>query len=405
MKPGIPSRRLVLSIIVLLLVIAAIVGGIAILEHEENDRKSAELEQDAERLSTTLWTSENTLSIGDDTYGFDHRVETFLFVGTDLSGGQQIGNSDLKRHPMADFILLMVLDHTKNSIGYLQIDRNTVTPVSSLNERGKAVGTRNLQICTAHWFGGTQEMAAQNLVKAVRRYLGQLDNIDGYYIISLKDIHVLNQAIGGVDVTLEEDLTDADPAFTKGATVHLTNEQAEHYLQMRKNVSDGTNVARMGRQRNYMSGLFSSVRQKSLEDPQFAVTLWNTLRSIAFTNMNGNDFSRIAQKLVKGESLGIRTVEGETRDGYVLGDDVPHEEFYPDKESLKACLIDLFSLVPVDDSYYGIPEEEEEEPQAASPTDVEGSTQPPASPTDLEAGFQRPGSDNPETIKGGEQTA
>ena len=203
-------------------------------------------------------------------------------------------------------------------------------------------------------------MAADNLLKAVRGYLGDLENIDGYYIINLKDIEQLNNAVGGVDVTIEEDLTDADPAFTKGATLHLTDEQAYHFLQARMNVSDGTNVARMSRQRTYMNSLFASVRQRCLEDSQFAVTLWNALRSSAFTNMNGNDFSRIAQKLMKGNSLGIRTVEGETKEGY-LADDEPHEEFYPSLDSLKAQLTELFSLVPVDDNVTAEDEEEDEE--------------------------------------------
>ena len=85
--------------------------------------------------------------------------------------------------------------------------------------------------------------------------------------------------------------------------------------------------------------------------------------------------------------MGIRTVDGETRNDYVLGDGIPHEEFYPNIESLKTCLIDLFSLVPVDDAYFGVTDEEAEnegtalqaatptdadKPQAASPTDTEG---------------------------------
>ena len=207
-------------------------------------------------------------------------------------------------------------------------------------------------------------MAAENLTRAVRGYLGDLENIDGYYVIGLEDIEQLNSAVGGVDITLDEDLTDADPAFTKGASLHLTDAQAHTYLQARMNVSDGTNVARMARQRSYMTGLFESVRQKSMADPQFALTLWNTLRSAAFTNMNGNDFSRIAQKLIKGENQGIRTIQGETKEGYLTGDGLPHEEFYADTASLKEQLISLFNLVPVEetaDNGSDTEDEEEEE--------------------------------------------
>ena len=374
MKRG-SGKRMVISVAALVLVIGIIVGAIVLIERNESRKEAERLEQEAKQLSKSLWTDENTIYIGGDKLGFDHRLETFLFVGTDISGGQQIGTSDLKRQPMADFILLMVLDHTKNTIGYLQIDRNTITQVTALDEHGDVVGTRALQICTAHWFGGTQEMAVLNLDKAVRHYLGDLENIDGYYVISMQDIQKLNNAVGGVDITLDEDLTDADPAFTKGAAVHLTDEQAEHYLRARMNLEDATNAARMSRQRTYMTGLFARVKDRCIEDPQFAVTLWNTLRSAAFTNMNGNDFSRIAQKLMKGENLGIKTVAGETHSGYRIGDGEPHEEFEPDMDDLKAQLTTLFSLVPAeeeaDDSEEDDAEEDEEDADPEDPEDID----------------------------------
>ena len=366
------GKQLVFSVLALLLVISLIVGTIYLMERYENSRQAALLKQQAEQLSNSLWTDENTLVIDGDTFGFDHRMETFLFVGTDLSGGQKVGSGDKTRQPMADFLLLLVLDHTRDSIGFLQIDRNTVTPVHALDEAGNTTGIRPLQICTAHWYGTTEEMAAENLTRAVRGYLGDLENIDGYYVIGLEDIEQLNSAVGGVDITLDEDLTDADPAFTKGASLHLTDAQAHTYLQARMNVSDGTNVARMARQRSYMTGLFESVRQKSMADPQFALTLWNTLRSAAFTNMNGNDFSRIAQKLIKGENQGIRTIQGETKEGYLTGDGLPHEEFYADTASLKEQLISLFNLVPVEDTAdSGSDTEDEEEEEWEQDPDEE----------------------------------
>ena len=122
------GKQLVFSVLALLLVISLIIGTIYLMERYENSRQAALLKQQAEQLSNSLWTDENTLVIDGDTFGFDHRMETFLFVGTDLSGGQKVGSGDKTRQPMADFLLLLVLDHTRDSIGFLQIDRNTVTP-------------------------------------------------------------------------------------------------------------------------------------------------------------------------------------------------------------------------------------------------------------------------------------
>ena len=347
------------KIVVLVLVLALIVGGTILFERQSRKKQEAELLAEREKMTSTQWSNDNTLDLDGDIYGMDHRLETFLFVGTDLSGTGHSGRTG-EHQPMADFIMLMVLDHTNNSIAFLQIDRNTVTQVDELKENGELLMRRNLQICTAHWYGYTPEMGAENLSESVKIYLGGLQNIDGYYVINMEDIEKLNASLGGIEVTLEDDLTSRDPAFVKGKTITLTDEQAEKFLRARVNLEDESNPARMSRQRQYMSGLFAKVQQKTAENPEYALELWKTLKHIATTNMNGNDFSRIAQKLLKGENRGFYNIDGETKEGYIIGDGIPHDEFYTDMKSLKKVMIDLFSLTPVEIMEED-PEEEEEE--------------------------------------------
>lgn len=350
------------KIIALLLILAIVIGGAVLIERRSRAKREAELMAEREKLSANLWTDDNTLDLDGDVYGLDHRMETFLFVGTDASGSGSSGKSG-EHQPMADFIMLMVLDHTNNSIGFLQIDRNTVAQVDELDLKGELVMRRDLQICTAYWYGYTPEMAAANLDASVRDYLGGLQSIDGYYVINMEDIEKLNAALGGIQVTIEEDLTSRDPSFEKGKTITLSDEEAERFLRARVGLEDESNVARMGRQRQYMSGLFARVKEKTAENPEYALDLWKMLRSIASTNMSGNDFSRIAQKLLKGENMGFMTIDGESKEGMLIGDGVPHEEFYPSIKSKKEILSKLFSLVPVDVSEE-TPEEEEEEEES-----------------------------------------
>lgn len=328
--------------------IVAIVCASVLLERGQQRDRERELQVQSEALKASMWTDENLVDIGDKLYGFDHRLETFLFVGTDNSGS---GNSDPEdfRGPMADFLLLMVLDHTKNTIGYLQIDRNTVTDVDELDASGEVIDTRELQICTAHWYGRNPEMCAENTVNAVKSYLGDLENIDGYFVINMDDIGRLNHTVGGVEVTIEDDMDAADATLAKGKTLVLDDEQAEHFLRARTNVEGSKNAERMKRQRQYMTSFFEKVKEKTMENPKFGIDLWDMLKDVSVSNMNGNDFSRIAQKLLKGENKGIHTIKGETVLGYILEDGVEHEEFYPDVDSLRDEMVELFSLVPVED--------------------------------------------------------
>lgn len=338
----------VVGLVALVLTVALIVGGTTLFERRQLRAQRAELETLEAELGKSHWTDRNTVLLNDDLYGFDHRIESYLFIGTDADTKAKRLDSDY-HSVMADFILLMVMDHTDDTYGFIQIDRNTVTPVDEMNQDNKVIATRDLQICTAQWYGLSAEMGAQNTVNAVRDLLGYLEVVDGYYEISMKDIAALNRAVGGVEIHFDEDLTVVDPAFKKDATVTLTDAQAEAFLRARMSVGEGTNEERMSRQRQYMDGLFAKVREHTRDNPKYGVELFKSLRSIAVTNMIGNDFSRIAQSLLKDDSKGILRFEGETKMGSVLGDGKLHEEFYPSTDSLIDVMTQLYSLVLADD--------------------------------------------------------
>ena len=334
----------------LLLLMAAVFGGALLLEHAQQREQEQALRQEAASLKATIWTDENTVTLDGNRYGFDHRIETFLFIGTDDGG-----HSDPERYfgPMADFLLLMVLDHTENTIACLQIDRNTITDVRELTRDGQEIASRKLQICTAHWYGRSPEMAAENTVYALRQYLGGLGKIDGYFVMNMTDAGQLNHAVGGVEITVQDKLDNDNPTLRQGETLTLTDEQAAYFLRVRMAVGDGTNAERMARQRQYMGSFFKKVKEKTSENPAFGLELWDMLHGAAVSSMNGNAFSRIAQKLLKGTDKGMYTIKGETSLGYVLQDGQPHEEFYPAEGAVREVMAGLFSLKLIDDGKNG----------------------------------------------------
>ena len=347
--------KLILGAAALILTFAGIFAAVTLLERRETEGTRSP----SDERSSYLWSEEDTIDFDGSLYGFDHRIESFLFVGTD-NGGNEAG-PDLEAHgPMADFLLLMVLDYTDDTYGYLQIDRNTVTDVNILDEEGELLDFGYEQICTAHWYGGSPVINAENTVDAVSVLLGYMENIKGYYVLNMDDINVLNHAAGGVPVTFEEDLTAVDPSFKEGASVTLDDAQAEKFLRARMSVGEGTNEERMARQRQYISGFFDMVEEHSRKKADYYLDLWNALRDVGTTNMNGNSFSRIANMLLKGKSKGVLTLEGEHTVGTILGDGLEHEEFYPEDTSIIDTLTTLYSLIPLQEDLinYGSDEEE-----------------------------------------------
>lgn len=347
------TGKLIAGSVALILIILAVAGVSRFLDRRESSGQEAGKEEDEERTDQQ-WNLSNTVYLDGETYGFDHRIESFLFMGTDASGNES-GEGEDYRGTMADFLLLMVLDYTDDSYGCLQIDRNTITEVAELDKEGNISNLRDLQICVSHWYGWDPEMSAGNVVSSVKVLLGELNQIDGYYQISMEDIDVLNNAVGGVEVTIDDDLTAADPAFTKGSTIRLDDQQAERFVRSRMSLANATNKARMGRQKQYMSGLFQSAREKTRQNPGFGMKLWEVMRNAKVSNMNGNDFSRICQMLLKGQDKGILTISGKTKVGRVLDDGEEHEEFYPDPSSIRDVMTQLYSLVKIEE-----PEESEE---------------------------------------------
>ena len=335
-------RKLIIAVLALGVLVGCFYFGSAALEQAQQREKSDELLAQDVQTRESAWSADNTVCIGGNVYGFDHRIETYLFIGLDNSG-----NRDPENYlgGMADFLLLMVLDHTDNTIGYLQIDRNTMADVRELTVDGEEITIRALPISAAHWYGRNPVMAAENTVYAVRQFLGGLWKIDGYFVLDFRDVGLMNRAVGGVEVTItDEELEKYDPALKQGVTVVLTDTQAERFVRTRR----GTNAKRMVRQREYMDAFFRKVKERTMEDPMFGLKLWNTLREAAVSDMNGNDFSRIAQKLLKGTDKGILTLKGETILGGVMGTGRLDEELFVEDSSILEVMSDLFSLVPVE---------------------------------------------------------
>ena len=285
---------------------------------------------------------EDTIVIGDHGYRIDHNLESYLLIGTDNAGDQEAEGEDYHGQ-MADFLLLVVLDRTNSSYGFLHIDRNTMAEIPILESDGSGEATFEGQLYAAHWYGGDPEMNCENTVNAVSEFLGGLP-IDGYYSINIGDVGALNHAVGGVPVKLDVDMSKSDPAMTKGAELTLNDKQAEIYVRARMGVGDGTNASRMTRQEEYMKAYMEKVRKKVDEDPDFINDLYEELSDRAVTNMPGNRISAIANQVHTGTSNGLLRFEGETREGQALGDGLTHAEFYPEEESVVSCLKQLTSM-------------------------------------------------------------
>lgn len=283
-----------------------------------------------------------TLKLAGKKYEYYNEMETYLFIGMDASGEDSAGGE--YQGNMADFLLLAVLDKTEKKYCFIQLDRDTMAEVRLLARDNTGVATAKLQLCAASWYGGDGEAGCRNVAEAVSNLFGGLV-IDGYYSLNMKSIADINHMVGGVEVTLEEDIPEGGEEMKKGVTVTLTDEQAYHYLHDRYGVGDETNVSRMKRHRQYMKAFLEKAGQLQREDKAFVLRLYQKMENDAISSISGKDISRIAKLMQDGQDMGIREFSGTSGTGQALGDGIDHREFYLDKKSVVKVLTEVYGLV------------------------------------------------------------
>lgn len=338
------SKAICITVIVLLCIGLT---GLFLMEYRSgntNRKQKGSKNHTAEQTEQPIdWDSLQKVKLNHHKYGLLHKVTSWLIIGTDVSGNQD-GIGEDYQGAMADFMLLVVFDEENHSYGMLQLNRDTMTEIHLLDNKGEGEATADIQLCTAHWYGGNRQQGCENTITAVSHLLGGVP-IDGYYELPMKAIPVLNKQVGGVTVTLEDDFSSVDAAMVKGKTITLSDSQAFHYIHDRYGVGDEENTSRMRRQRQYMSAFADKAKQKIAEDNQFAATLLNALDSYAISEINQNDLMHYLDTINEYQSQGMLTIDGKLKLGKALGDGLEHREFYADAASIEQIVKKLYPLM------------------------------------------------------------
>ena len=267
-------------------------------------------------------------------YGYrDHELNTILLIGVDrdtLGDERTIYRSGTQ----ADFMVLLVADRKQQTLTPVQIDRDTMAQVDIYGVLGNRSGTRTTQLCLAQAFGKTVEDNSLNTVSAVSRYLLGIP-IDEYFVFDMAFINRFNELIGGVTVTIEDDLTMLDPAMHRGATLHLTGDQAELFVRSRMSVTDGTNASRMKRQRAYMLGVADALHDR-VTDGEYVGTLLDGIEGNYASSMNRanviNAVCRYSTYRLMDDPL-LPGTHTKGADGFT--------EFHPDMEGVTERMLSL----------------------------------------------------------------
>ncbi len=268
------------------------------------------------------------------TYREKPALTSLLLIGTDRPDGT-VGYG-ARQGGQADFLMLVVIDDNEKVVHQLQIDRDTITAVETLGVLGNPVGTKDMQICLAHAFGATPEANCRSVQTAVEHLLEGI-GIDYYLALGMDSIGMLNDALGGVTVTLTEDLTGADAQMAAGATLKLTGGQAELLVRGRMQLGDGTNEARMNRQRLYLKAAAGTLKERIRTEPEFLNGFLEKLEGAATMNIQRSQLLHEMNTAYAYEVRPIQTLEGTHKVG-----ESGFMEFHAATEAAAQWVIDVF---------------------------------------------------------------
>ena len=260
-------------------------------------------------------------------------ITVMLLLGIDQAGPVEDSGS-FTNPGTSDAVMLVIFDEKNETWSILQLNRDTMMDIPVLGLGGKEAGTIFAQLAMAHTYGSGLEDSCVNTRKAVSNFLGGI-SIDYYISMNMDAVAIVNDAVGGVTVTVTDDFSDVDPTITMGQLT-LRGEQALSFVRDRQNVGDQKNVSRMERHREYMEGFEEALREKLKEGTGFVVETYSAVAPYLVSDCPINSLTAMIERYQDYQFLGVITPEGQN----TIGEE--YYEFYADAEKLDELVIELF---------------------------------------------------------------
>lgn len=361
------NRKLAIGVVILIICVLLAAGGYFLVKPILESR-SAETGLESEQVHQE---DVATISYDGKQYRYKKDLETVLFIGLDASlEADYIGTVDepdmkekesnnesangkdvddvlaqddrpgesggYNNQVQSDFVTLILLDHEAEKVNILQLNRDTICSIPILDTKGEVAGKQQAQLALAHTYGSGGRDSCVNVRKTVKDLLYGA-KIDHFFRISTKSIGPLNDLVGGVTLTLEDDFSFYDKSMKAGKTMKLMGEQAEVFVRSRKQMAEPTNVARMKRQKVYM--------EKWLDQAKLAI-------SERAQDLLSDGIRKISNDLESDMSIYQLADVIECAESYELGEIVIPEgkaekageymAFYVDEDALMKTVVELF---------------------------------------------------------------
>ena len=277
-------------------------------------------------------------------YIYNEDIITILFMGVDKSlgsdeeGGTESDESVIGTNGQADTLVLGIIDKKNEKISFINVSRDTIADIDIFNVNNEFIGSEKKQICLQYAYGDGRETSCEYVANALKRYLYGMP-INAYVAIDYDAIAVLNDAVGGVEVNVLEDLSSGPYAeLVEGKNVTLFGDMAMYYCRTRDSYSVDANNYRMARQKQYLMAFMQKTLELVRADLGVSLDLYNIAKPYMVTDIGISEVTYLATTVTGYgiETDAIKSIPGEI----VLEDE--HAAFYADEIALYELILNTF---------------------------------------------------------------
>lgn len=205
-----------------------------------------------------------------------------LIVGSDTREGDNAALGGYESSTLNDVTMLLHVAEDHQSATLVSIPRDLMVPLPACENGGPATAT---SMNTTLFYGGLSCTVdtVENLTGLEIQFAG---------LITFVGVIEMSNAVGGVDVCIDGDLTDSYVGLNlKAGTNTLEGATALQFLRSRHGVGDGSDLGRISSQQVYLSSLVRTL--KSDETLNDAATVYSLAKAATQNMTLSQNFGRV----------------------------------------------------------------------------------------------------------------
>lgn len=312
-----------------LIVITLLLGLSAYFYFQENKKGHIGIAEDDIQISDNSIGFE-TIIYQDKEYEYNTDIKNIVIMGTDIADTIDEGSS-VGHAGQVDAIFVLSLNTKNNDINILQLSRDTMIDVDIYDIDGEFYATEPGQLSLQYAYGDGHDVSCLLTTNKISELLNGIP-IQAYFALNMDGLPKLSDLMGGIDITLNEDLLDLNPTYSSGTQVHLQGQEFEDFVRYRECETSGSNNARMRRHCLILKGMIEKFREIKNDNHELMNDTYNIAKPYINTNMQLKELEQLLDFEFNEDIINIK--------GEIVED--KNDQLFLDDEDLKHKIIDLF---------------------------------------------------------------